>query len=149
MKLEEFEKQTFSNLINVSQLLREPVGSSRSYHARDVVGEKARDSIEGEVTLIGSGRGILVKGEMVVKVELTCSRCLDNFLYLVSFSMEEEFLPSTASSLAEEVSFTIDSNHMLDLGEAIWQYILLNLPMKPLCRFDCPGLKEFCLHGFT
>jgi len=147
MKLGEFEKQTFSNLINVSQLLREPVGSSRSYHAKDVVGEKARDSIEGEVTLICSGRGILVKGEMLVKVELTCSRCLDNFLCPVSFSMEEEFLPSVSPSITEEASFTIDSNHILDLGEAIWQYILLNLPMKPLCRFDCAGLKEFSLHG--
>ena len=126
MKIEGIERQTFNSLINVSQLLREPVGSSRSYQAKDIVDKKVKDSIEGEVTLTHSGQGILVKGEIVVRVKLACSRCLDIFLCPVSFSIEEEFLPSALPSQGE-ASFTIDSAHILDLGEVIRQYTLLNL----------------------
>jgi len=39
----------------------------------------------------------------------------------------------------ESDSFMIDEHHILDLTEAIRQYTLLNLPMKPLCRPDCNG----------
>jgi uncharacterized protein len=38
--------------------------------------------------------------------------------------------------------FTIDDRNIVDLGELMRQYVLLNLPMKPLCRRNCPGIKE-------
>jgi uncharacterized protein len=64
----------------------------------------------------------------------------------MSFAAEEEFLPisddSALSSPEQSGEFTIDDNNILDLGELIRQYVLLNLPMKPLCRPDCPGMKE-------
>ena len=149
MKLEELKRKPFYSLINVSQLLKEPTGSSRSYQVKEVVEQKVREAIEGELTLLHSGQGILVEGQMVVKVELMCSRCLNTFVCPVSFNLEEEFLPTVdvASGLPLSLpeglaNFTIDNNHMLDLGEAIRQYTLLNLPMKPLCQPDCAGTKE-------
>jgi uncharacterized protein len=36
----------------------------------------------------------------------------------------------------------IDDNHLLDLGEAIRQQILVSLPMYPVCGDDCPGLYQ-------
>jgi len=152
MKLEELKRKPFNSLINVSQLLKEPIGSSRSYHVKEVVDQQVKDSIEGKLALLRSGQGILLRGQMVVKVELMCCRCLNIFLCPISFNMEEEFLPTVdvtsglPLSLSEQLaSFTIDDNHMLDLGEAIRQYTLLNLPMKPLCRPDCAGTKGVSL----
>lgn len=149
MKLEELKRKPFDSPINVSQLLKEPVGSSRSYHVKEVVAQQVKDSVEGELALLRSSQGILARVQAVVKVELMCSRCLNNFICPVGFDIEEEFLPTVDStsglrlSLPEELaSFIIDDNHILDLGEAIRQYTLLNLPMKPLCRPDCAGIKE-------
>lgn len=148
MKLEELKRKPLYSLINVSQLLKEPIGSNRSYQVQEVVDQQVKDSIEGELTLLRSGQGILLRGQIVVKVELMCSRCLNTFLCPVSFNIEEEFLPTVdvnsglPLSLPERlINFIIDNNHMLDLGEAIRQYTLLNLPMKPLCRPDCAGTK--------
>ena len=66
-------------------------------------------------------------------------------------NFEEEYLPTidVASGvplpLPEEPGFfTIDDHHILDLTEAVRQYILLATPMKPLCRKDCAGLCPTC-----
>ncbi|MBA7688765.1 hypothetical protein ES703_97254 [subsurface metagenome] len=45
--------------------------------------------------------------------------------------------------------FTIDEHHILDLTEAIRQYALLAIPMKPLCRGDCAGLCPNCGHNIN
>ena len=87
--------------------------------------------------------------ELGAEVRLICSRCLEAFSCPISFTAEEEFLAvadmsdGSAFSLAEQPEeFTIDDKNIVDLGELIRQYVLLNLPMKPLCRPNCPGIKE-------
>ena len=40
----------------------------------------------------------------------------------------------------ESCKFIIDNNRSIDLTEAIRQYALLAMPMKPLCSPDCRGL---------
>ncbi len=152
MKAEDLNGKPFKGLVNVAQLLKQPTGSSWSYRADEIVDAQAKDSIQGKLTLTHSGQGILIRAELTVKVELTCSRCLNEFLYPVSFSIEEEILStinvSSGLPLSKEPSdFTVDSNNMLDLGEIIRQYTLLNLPMKPLCQPDCAGIKEVSSHG--
>jgi uncharacterized protein len=143
-------------LINVAQLLKEPDGSTRSYDIDEIIDEEVEGSVIGKVKLIHTNRGVLVQGKLTVEVKLVCSRCLDTFLFPISFTAEEEFLrisdllgDSTlyTPELAEE--FTIDSNNILDLGELIRQYTLLNLPMKPLCRPECLGIKEENSNGTT
>ena len=151
MKVEELRGEPFKDLIDVAQLLREPVGSSRSYGTDEILDEQARGSVQGKVTLIHTRRGILVQGRFNVEVEIICSRCLNAFLYSVAFNVEEEFL-STSNSLPsseERDDVTIGSDNVLDLGEIIRQNTLLNLPMKPLCRPDCAGIKEISSYGST
>ena len=40
--------------------------------------------------------------------------------------------------------FIIDEHHVLDLSEAVRQYALVVIPMKPVCREDCAGLCPGC-----
>jgi len=151
MKVEELKGEPFSSLIDVAQLLREPVGSSRSYGIDEIIDEQARGSVQGKVTLMHTRQGILVQGRLNVEVEIICSRCLNVFLYPVVFNIEEEFLCTSNSlpSSEEQGDVTISSDNVLDLGEIIRQNTLLNLPMKPLCRPDCAGIKEISSYGFT
>ena len=154
--MEKIEGELLRALVNVAQLLKEPVGSSRSYDINGIIKEQVEASVEGKIVLIHSGRGILIQGELAAEMKLTCSRCLDNFLCPVSFTVEEEVLPvddvsrDLVISLTEKAAgFTIDINGILDLGELIRQYTLLNLPMKPLCRPECAGIKEKNSYGTT
>ena len=145
--------------INVSQLLKEPIGSSRNYEASEIVDVTSNDSgrkVQGEVRLLRTHRGILVKGELQTEVELTCSRCLSLFHYPVTINFEEEYIPTIdvvsgapLSSPEESSSFIIDEHHVIDLTEAVRQYTLLTLPMKPLCREDCAGLCQESGHNLS
>jgi uncharacterized protein len=136
-------------LINVTQLLNEPVGTSQSHDINGIIGEEVEGLVEGKAKLIRIGQGVLVQCKLNAEVKLECSRCLDAFLCPISFTAEEEFVPVAdvsddlaLSSPEQSEEFTIDDKNILDLGELIRQYVLLNLPMKPLCRPDCPRTKE-------
>ena len=145
--------------INVSQLLKEPMGSTRNYEisgAVDITGDGVSSEAQGEATLTRTNQGILVKGVLHTEVELTCSRCLSLFSCPVTLNIEEEYTPTVdiisgapLPSPEEPGSFTIDENHVIDLTEAIRQYALLAIPMKPLCREDCAGLCQSCGHNLN
>ncbi len=137
--------------INVSQLLQEPIGSTRDHEvsgAVDITGDGVSSQVQGEVTLTRIDTGILVKGRLHTEVEITCSRCLSLFGYPLALDIEDEYIPlidvSTGSPLSMPDgpgSFTISEHHVIDLTEAIRQYALLAMPMKPLCREDCAGFN--------
>jgi uncharacterized protein len=143
--------------INVSQQLKAPIGSIRDYELSqsvDIAG--SANMVKGEVRLIRTDRGILAKGTLHTEVEVTCSRCLSLFRCPLVLNIEEEYFPTTdvvsgaRLSLPEEPGcFTIDERHILDLTEAIRQYALLAIPMKPLCREDCAGLCPHCGHNLN
>jgi uncharacterized protein len=150
------EREPLRALINVAQLLKEPVGSSQSHDISGMIGEEVEGFVEGKAKVIRISRGVLVQCKLNVEVKLICSRCLNTFLCPISFTAEEEFLPISdvsgdlaLSLLEQSEGFTINNKNILDLSELIRQYVLLNLPMKPLCRPDCPGMKEANSHGTT
>jgi uncharacterized protein len=132
---------------NVAQLLKEPTGSSRSYQIEEQVGEDDINFIKGEVVLIRTNRGVFAKVKMTASVKVLCSRCLKPIDCEVSFDFEEEALPVAVESLSrtdQYDSLTIDETHIIDLSEAISQYVWLTVPAKTLCRLDCAGICPTC-----
>jgi len=143
--------------INVSQLLKVSIGSTRNYKMSEIVDISGSEClVQGKVGLIRTNRSILVNGTLHTEIEITCSRCLGVFTYPLTLNIEEEYFPTTdvvsGASLPipdEPGCFTIDEHHILDLTEAICQYTLLAIPMKPLCREDCAGLCPKCGHDLN
>ena len=145
--------------INVSQLLKALIGSIRSYKINDIidVADDGRSSmVQGEIKLMRTDRGILARGILHTEVEVTCSRCLSLFSCPLTLKIEEEYFPTVDVTygvplpLPEEPGcFTIDEHHILDLTEAIRQYAMLAIPMKPLCRGNCAGLCPNCGHNLN
>lgn len=131
---------------NVAQLLQQPIGETERYPILDSPGGGG-----GKVELMRTNRSILVTGHLEVSIRGQCVRCLEEFDQPLALDFQEEFFPvldiATGQPLppAEEPgAFTIDENHELDLGEAVRQYTLLAVPMKPVCRPDCRGLCPRC-----
>ncbi len=143
--------------INVSQLLKESIGARRNYQVAEIVDSSgSAGMVEGEVKLLRTDRGILTRGALSTEVEVTCSRCLSSFRCPVALNIEEEYFPTTdvvsgaPLALPDEAGIcAIDEHHVLDLSEAIRQYALLAIPMKPLCREDCAGLCSQCGHNLN
>jgi len=135
--------------INVAQLIKESIGSKHNCQIDESIGVNDINSVKGDVTLTRTKSGIMVKGEMTASVKGICSRCLRPIDYEVSYDFEEEALPSATiseglSPQAQPDHLTIDESQILDLSEAIQQYALLTMPVKPLCRPDCAGICPCC-----
>jgi uncharacterized protein len=137
--------------INVAQLLKEPVGAERSYKIDELAGENNDNRVAGEVNLTRTNRGILLTGTLDVDIKGICSRCLGEAYKQITFHMEDECFPlidinSGVHRHPAPEDFIIDNSHILDLNEAIRQYIIMSTPTKLLCRPDCPGICHVCGH---
>lgn len=145
--------------INVAQQLKSDIGLTRDYEVSETIdftGDGNGSLVQGKVSLIRTDRSILAKGKLETEVELSCSRCLNQFSCPIALNIEEEYFPTidmaSGASLPvpdEPGAFTIDERHILDLTEAMRQCALLAIPMKPLCREDCAGLCPNCGHNLN
>jgi len=143
--------------INVAQLLKAPIGTTRDYEVDEVTDiEGGSYLVKGKVQLTRTNRGILVKGTLNTEAKVICSRCLNEFSCPRTLNIEEEYFPIidviTGAPVAlpdEPGFFTIDERHILDLTEAVRQYAIVAIPMKPLCRLDCAGLCPTCGHDLN
>ncbi|MFC1973786.1 DUF177 domain-containing protein [Chloroflexota bacterium] len=138
--------------INVAQQLKESVGSVRQC---EIAGSSEKGHpIRGNVHLTRANRSILVKGRLETTNSAVCSRCLEEFVYLLSLEVEEEYFPTRdlGSGLPiphKEGAFVIDENHILDLTDAVHQYTILAQPMNPICQQTCAGLCAHCGHNLN
>jgi uncharacterized protein len=135
--------------INVAQLLKEQTGAVREYDIDET--DEGGFPVRGNVRLLRTNQSILVTGTLETAVRCECSRCLEQFEYPLKIDIEEEYFltsdPVTGLPLPPPIeagAFLIDENHILDLGEAVRQYKITVLPMKPVCREDCAGLCPHC-----
>jgi len=135
--------------INVAQILKGSIGTDKIVSVSgsvDITGY-GESSVEGKVKLIHTNSSMLVKGTLQTRVQASCARCLDPFDCPLTLNIEEEYFPMTDVNSGvplpepeESGYFLIDEHLILDLSEAVRQYALMAVPMKPLCRPECPGI---------
>ena len=130
--------------INVSQLLNEAIGSIREY-AVDEELESGNSRIAGSMKLMRTDKGVLVSAKMSTDTQSTCSRCLKEFGQRIDVAFEEEAFHSNDEPSGEQPEApAIDDKRILDLTEALEQYLYLAVPVKPVCREDCQGICSQC-----
>ncbi len=146
---------------NIAQLLKQQTGAVRDYSfSQDIHGlDPALDLVQpltARLKVIRTQNGVLVtmKGETSLRV--TCSRCLEPVVVPVTVNFEEEFLQTidvmTGMSLGtseDDPALLIDGHHDLHLADVVREYLLLAVPMHPLCREDCKGLCPQCGHNLN
>jgi len=141
-------------IFNVSTLLREPIGATRTFRLDgEPVRVPERDfsaTADGTLELMMTTRGVLVHARLTVHRPLGCGRCLTTFEQQVELEFDEEFIVEIDVHTGErldEISpddFHVDDHQYLDLSEAVRQYEQATLPLRPICRPDCAGLCPIC-----
>ena len=139
---------------NVSQLLKEPIGSERIFTITE--GEFAAysfpvQSAAGDVKLVRTHQGIWVQAFLIAHVAQDCSRCLADSSHTLDLEIDEEFFPEIDVKTGRHMpapsdwdGMYIGADHLLDLAEAVRQSALAVLPLKPLCKPDCYGICDRC-----
>ncbi len=138
-------------LFNVSGLLREPIGATRRH---SLAPEPPIHG--GQVELVRLPGAILVRCRATVFIDAVCSRCVAPFSYREAVEFEEVFAQQVDVVTGAKVEappgedgFVVSTSHMIDITEAVRQYVEAAAEMQPLCRADCPGLCPECGQDLT
>jgi uncharacterized protein len=144
---------------NVAQLLKSPVGATRTYDIDEPFGPSEEvtyaGNIQGQVRLTRVNNGIVVRAALHAPVTLECSRCLEPFVTDLDLGFEERFIPAVdvytgvpvhevEEDEDDEDVYMLDAHHELDLHEAVRQQAVMAVPMQPVHTPDCAGLCPIC-----
>lgn len=108
------------------------------------------DAIRARFTLTRLGRTINVEGRLEAQIGLTCCRCLKPLTKDLRTDFRYAYLPAERmpreadTEVTEEDVGTGYYEDVIDLGEVVVEQIVLEIPMKPLCRETCRGLCPYC-----
>jgi uncharacterized protein len=100
------------------------------------------------VKKVGKTVSLEVKAETVVDLE--CCRCLDGFTFPIKAEFQYILSPAE-EQFEEEVELTSEDllsgyykNDVIELAPVIFEQILLQIPIKPVCSDSCKGLCPHC-----
>jgi uncharacterized protein len=91
--------------------------------------------------------GILVRGTVGFEVSLPCARCLEPQQHAFRVEVAELFVDPTRRDEDDEPDpgyELIDDLTAIDLATLVRDALLVDLPLRALCRDDCRGLCPSC-----
>ena len=96
-------------------------------------------------------KDIRIKGEVSVRLQLLCARCLEAVKQSIEKSFELLYRPQGTDAGRAELSVTTAEAEIgyyqgegVLLEDVLREQILLDVPLKVICREDCKGLCAHC-----
>jgi len=142
--------------LDLSEIAKTP-GSRASYAFEECLPDEDEMHFvapaRGELTVINTGRMLLLTGHVRAEAEVACSRCLRPMRLTVNAELEEEFATRPAGPHGqvmaiedeEPIARVIEEDSFdLDLTELLRQNVLVAMPLQPICSEGCRGLCPHC-----
>lgn len=132
--------------VNIGFLQNQPVGTSREIHFEtpdfSLAEEYEPSEVRGLVRLNRTPQGVLAQGDFRTSIKTECVRCLKEYLQPLHADFTE--LYSYHSHPTSEPSQVIPEDGNVDFAPLVRESLLLEVPIKLLCREDCKGLCPEC-----
>jgi uncharacterized protein len=105
-----------------------------------------------QVRLVVVGDAVRVAGAVKAVLEVSCSRCLKLVDWSVNKEFDLEYHPDPeVNREGEEIELEFGDltvgfyrNEQLDVSASVGEQIVLEIPMKPVCKESCEGLCDQC-----
>ncbi len=86
-----------------------------------------------------------ITGSAYVVVGMSCDRCLKSVPERIDISFERDvYSPEVDAGEDTEDNLDIMEGYQLNVEKLIFNEILMNWPMKVLCKTDCKGICKMC-----
>ena len=132
--------------INIGFLINAPVGTNRDfefdlptlrYHP-----DQEFNDFKGTARVTRTQQGLFVQGDFETTVKAECVRCLAEFVQPLQTTFSELYAFDQRS--ITESNLLVPPDGYIDLGPLVREYLILEIPIRPLCREDCKGLCPIC-----
>jgi uncharacterized protein len=132
--------------LNVGFIVKEPIGNNRDFHFDYSNLHLSPDldlaTFHGLARIGHTPQGLLVIGKFTATLPTQCVRCLIDFELTLQIEFSELYAFSPRSMSESGLILPEDGN--IDLEPIVREYLLIEIPISPLCRPDCKGLCTIC-----
>ncbi len=132
--------------VNVGFLLNAPVGYSRDIHFEFPIVQLEQDfrvtEFNGLLRVSRTPQGILAQCDFNGYTEVECVRCLSPFPQFLHTVFSELYAFNRRSLTESNLLFPENGN--IELEPLVREYLILEIPISPVCRPDCKGLCPVC-----
>jgi uncharacterized protein len=88
---------------------------------------------------------LLISGAVDLEVDIPCDRCLERVPTNIHFDIDKVLKLENGSAVDEEMEETdYLIGFELDVDKLVYAEVLVNWPMKVLCKEDCKGICRVC-----
>ncbi len=137
---EELKKEPFKEL-EFSFLLKE-LDLPENYLVKD------KNKVDVKLHLLKDKDGYVITVSLDTDINMLCDRCLTEFPQRISVNESIFFTKKTNKNqeLSEEdlLSEYLEDEEKFNLNDFVREEIIVNTPMKVLCKEDCKGLCPYC-----
>lgn len=132
--------------LNVGFIVHQGIGYSRDFDF-DVPklllppDQELRD-LTGSARFTRTPQGLLTQVKMRSTLYTDCARCLTSFPQPLVIDFTE--LYAFSQRFATESGLIVPDDGNIDLEPLVREYMLLEVPLNPLCKPDCKGLCPIC-----
>jgi len=132
--------------INIGFLLNQAIGTSREFtfdfQEIEIPPDLGLSDFKGRVRINRTPQGLLVNAETNACINLECVRCLENFQQPLHAGFDE--LYAFSKRTATDSGLILPDDGYIDLRPLFREYLLIEIPIRPLCIEDCRGLCTVC-----
>jgi uncharacterized protein len=132
--------------LNVGFVVAQSAGFSRDFPFDlpqiNVPPDLRLNNLIGAVQVTRTPQGILVQVDFQTLIDLECVRCLTDFQQTLKIDFTE--LYAFSRRYVTDSGLIMPETGVIDLAPVLREYILLEIPISPLCRLDCKGLCPIC-----
>jgi len=109
--------------------------------------------ISGAVKLFRQNTQIYVTAQLKTEIEIECGKCLEEFETTLNASLEVQYRTTSDSEKAgwldEDVGVKYYTGEHINIVEDIYQAMMVEMPLWPICSEDCRGLCQQCGHNLN
>jgi uncharacterized protein len=132
--------------LNVGFIVHQTVGFSRDFEFEIPEVRFPPDleliGLNGIVRVTRTPQGLLVQVKMSANTKSQCVRCLNDYAQTLDIDFTELYAFSKRSTTESDLLLPEDGH--IDFEPLIREYMLLEVPIGPLCSIDCKGLCAIC-----
>ncbi len=110
----------------------------------------APDQIQVACKVVRMKENVFIEGSVTAVADASCCRCLETVRLPIRSSFKYTFVPPPSRSQDEvelraaDLDFAYYEGDVIDLDTVVFEQILLQIPIKPLCSEACRGLCPHC-----